>query len=130
MSPFRFTLCHRILSFSPPRRRRYFESIFPDTLPAKEVVDVAQPEGVRRTRAQVEAAAALEAATDIDNDPMMAEFTGHTAVTQSQLIGHERSLCARIHDTGRITHDSMKEHREVDAINIWTQEEKDIFTKR
>jgi UTP:GlnB (protein PII) uridylyltransferase len=93
-------------------------------------VDVTQPEGVRRTRAQVEAAAALEAATDIDNDPMMAEFTGHTAVMQPQLVGHERSLCARYVDTGRIIEDSMKEHREVDAINIWTPEEKDIFTKR
>lgn len=122
---------HGLTLFSHRRRRRYFESLFPEVIESKELTEVpGAMDDLRRTRAQAAQDAADAPEVDIDCDPNMADFTGHTAPVTQQLFGHRKRLLSRWTDTNGLVADAMQDHRELDLLNVWTAEEEGIFFKR
>lgn len=124
-----------LIAHCPPpfsiRRRKYFEGLFPELVTESKPAEVpGLPDDVRRTRAKSWIAGVDDSEVDIDRDPEMLEFNGHTAPVKEQLVGHARRLQSVMIDNNRVVADSMQEHRELDLLNVWSPEEEQIFFKR
>jgi len=60
----------------------------------------------------------------------MDDFVGHIAPCPNQLLGNAKLLAGRLKDNNGLVEDSMKEHLELDHINVWTSEEKTVFFEK
>eukprot|EP00045_Choanoeca_perplexa_P015375 m.192696 g.192696 ORF g.192696 m.192696 type:complete len:762 (-) comp16967_c0_seq1:1790-4075(-) len=111
------------------KRREYFESIFPTELKraAGEQPVPTDLGEARVTRKQLSNATMF---VDIDNDPNLLRFKGHTVLCPRQMVGYERQQQVLWTDHNGVVADSMEVHQELGHVNVWTRDEADIFYQR
>ncbi|EDQ88406.1 uncharacterized protein MONBRDRAFT_37587 [Monosiga brevicollis MX1] len=116
-------------------RNKFFETVYPDELRRRGAVQNEIFENLATTLGTPQRTTRAQANNDvqhvdIDNDPNLLTFKGCVTKPQDQLVGYDKYHKGRLIDRNRIVSNSKSMHRELDYVNVWSAEEKQIFFHR